>query len=1547
VVPDAVARRFRQKLKNLDFDERGLETFVQLLQRADEYNTVGTVRDPDSFDDRHVIKAALDAIPDRDRDWAENNGATSCETLNELRAVFAELDERRATRHARQKIRTMNLRRDTIIISGDKVRDKSFSRRRELPSRVQHVDSVLKSPAKSWKDTRPSKPPRPCRECGLEHWEDLCPRKQKRLQQDQAYPSKPKAYVLEEDDNDHDEEVQGYCAEEGTSCPSDDAMDTEEEAYLAHQLEHNWMNTLVTEDCHTVRDTCRSKPVMLTATLQDKMIPVCADTGASSTFISEAMLREWYPNIPISQTCHQKVQGVGKASIIGNVTLKLSLKTVNGWRPYVVLAKVLDNMAPTSPILLGREWLESKKAILDLHQRRLILHDNIIVPFQTQFSEPLKAQGFHSSIENRCIVLKNSTSLPVGDIVRVEVQASSFGAAYGMIHMRTYELSDYPGVLVANQFHRINNSNTYVVELLNIGSKTETLPASLTLGELVPVPLEAEETPIIPLCELTTREEFEKDMLPQIQQGQDKEMTEHHKQILSNILWIIRAAFPCAKRQIGYSWYHPGVKFITGGASPKYEPRRRYSAKEMSIQNEYVEMAYKLNIVEESNSPYNYNFVMVPKKDPREPARATHNYKPLNEITAKDSYPLWFMEDILQGIPPDTRHFSAVDAVKGFLQIPIRDPQERQKTAFSTEKGHHQYKRCPMGVKNGTSIYQRDMNIRYQDYIRKFVYPFVDDLLIFSKTPMEHLKHIGLVCNRMIRDGMCLSSKKSFFFKEEVKCLGFIISKAGITPDPDKIKAIQKWSQPSNKREVKGFLGTTGFYRKFVKDYAAIAKPLRILTADNVAPEEYTKQSAKEAFQKLKEKLCTPPILRSPDLKIPFRMYTDASKDGYSCILAQVDKEKKEYVVAYYSKATTEGESKRHSTELEFGAVNWALEKCRPIIYGAQVEIITDHDALKSLLNMKTKNRRIQGMSLDLEEWRDYITVRHRAGKNNHVDALSRSAEVIQSTENDKTIGLYVEPEDWVKKDQTVVYHIQQEHEDTLRISSKFQMTDDFKKRLIQAYHKEPLWMELRNHFQDRHRTLSPKAQAAIPHYTMVDDLLYWTGNVHTCPRLCIPVDLREEICNLLHNHPFLGHLGRDRTVCRAQEYYFWPKMKQDIQKHVEQCVECQQTKSGNRSTEGKRQPLGIPLRRWGSISMDFMIGFPGVYDCLWVIVDRLTKRIRLFPIKTTTTAKELARLFLNEFVKIHGLPDEIICDRDAKFRSQFWQAFMDMLQVKLKMSTAFHPQTDGQTERMNRTIQEMLKAVVLHAKDPENWHDEVNLLEFAYNSSINSVTGMSPFVMDLGWQPKDLNAVMNGIAVHYKLQEIEEWDAHLSSILCAVQDSIALAQEKQMKEQKNLTHEIWKAGDYAWVETQNLNIPVFKEVYKKLRPKYIGPFRVVRKIGDNVAELDLPENFRIHKNFNIRRLRKCRTPEDKLPTPPTTEVLEGEVDIEYEIEKLMGHKKVRNGYQYLVKWKGYPDWESTWVTRRELLRNAHDLLHEYEKENVLGGKQSKSPGNM
>jgi hypothetical protein len=144
------------------------------------------------------------------------------------------------------------------------------------------------------------------------------------------------------------------------------------------------------------------------------------------------------------------------------------------------------------------------------------------------------------------------------------------------------------------------------------------------------------------------------------------------------------------------------------------------------------------------------------------------------------------------------------------------------------------------------------------------------------------------------------------------------------------------------------------------------------------------------------------------------------------------------------------------------------------------------------------------------------------------------------------------------------------------------------------------------------------------------------------------------------------------------------------------------------------------------------------------------------------------------------------------------------MLQVDLRMSTAFHPQTDGHTERMNRTIQEMLKAVILQVKDVENWHEEVAMQEFAYNSSINSVTGISSFVMDLGWQPRDINAVLSVIAVHHRVQEIEQWDARLNSILCSVQDSIAIAQEKQMKEQTSSSEETWEAGDYAWVESGN-----------------------------------------------------------------------------------------------------------------------------------------------
>jgi hypothetical protein len=1130
------------------------------------------------------------------------------------------------------------------------------------------------------------------------------------------------------------------------------------------------------------------------------------------------------------------------------------------------------------------------------------------------------------SIESKDLIAEEEKIFPVGEIINLKIRCSDWGSAYNLIHLRYFPIQGKERLVWANQFKRKTQDKVYTIEAMNLGDSPIHIQKGEKLGEVVSVPLEQEETPLIPLDELTTKEEFDQNIKPQIRHGQDKEMTEHHHSILYNVLWLMRASFPCRKRAIGYSWYHLGVRFETQGKEPPYHGRRRYSLLETKAQNDYVTGAYELNLIEPSSSPMNYHFVLVPKKDPTEPPRVTHNYKPLNEITEKDSYPMWYTEDILQGIPSNTRHFSAIDAVKGFLQIPIRDLSERKKTAFSTELGHHQYRRCPMGVKNGVSIYQRDMNLRYQDYIRDFVFPFVDDLLIFSSSPMEHLWHIGLVCNRMIRDGMCLSHKKSYFFKQEVKCLGHIVSKEGIRPDPEKIQAVNNWPMPRNQKDVLRFLGLTNFYRKFVKDYARIVAPLRSLTAQDTTKEAFDTPQVQAAFKELKECLCKSPILRSPNLTQPFKLYTDASADGYSCILAQDDETGNEYVVAYYSKATTPYEAVRHSTELEFGAVNWALEKCRPIIYGSKITIITDHSALKSLLEMKTKNRRIQAMSLDLEEWRDYITIQHRAGKINHADGLSR---VSSKQEDAQCSQASLEHR---------VYNVQsQNNSENVRIGVKLTISEEFRKELQDSYELEEIWKEIVHKSRDEHVILSHKAQAAAPHYKVIDGLLYWIGNIHTTPRLCIPKACRPKIYELVHHHPFSGHLGRERTLHRAQEYYFWPHMNKDIRKHVENCLECQQSKSSTDKREAMRQPLDIPSRRWGSISMDFMTGFPGEFDCMWVVVDRLTKRIRLFAIKSTITALELAKMFVDEIVKIHGLPDELVCDRDSKFRSEFWKAFMQAIQTDLCKSTAFHPQTDGQTERMNRTVLEMLRSIVLHSKNPEQWHAILAMLEFAYNSSINSATGYSPFYADLGWNPKDLHCVVNQAASMSHVQEVENWKEQVDTVLTSVQDALAVAQQKQIYDQGHTTTVQWNIGDYAWIETKDLNIPIFKEVYKKLRPKFIGPFKVLKKINDAVLGLDLPEHFKVHPNFNVKRLKKSKGDENVLSDirPPSVDVQEGE-EPEYEIEKLIAHRRVRNSWQFLVKWLNYPEWEATWVSRKELLRNAGNILAEYEDEHMV-----------
>ena len=383
----------------------------------------------------------------------------------------------------------------------------------------------------------------------------------------------------------------------------------------------------------------------------------------------------------------------------------------------------------------------------------------------------------------------------------------------------------------------------------------------------------------------------------------------------------------------------------------------------------------------------------------------------------------------------------------------------------------------------------------------------------------------------------------------------------------------------------------------------------------------------------------------------------------------------------------------------------------------------------------------------------------------------------------------------------------------------------------------------------------------------------------------------------------------------------------------------------------GLLQPLPIPERPWSSVSLDFITDLPRTnagFDAILVVVDRLTKMAHFIPTVTTVDAPGTAELMLREVVRLHGLPQTLVSDRDPRFVSLFWETLFKLMGTKLALSTPYHPQTDGQTERMNRTLEEMLRAYVNGAGD--DWDRKLGMAEFHYNNSLHSSTRETPFLLNYGqhpYSPESMLAVAlamgprNALACS-KLREMQ-------SLFSTARQALEKAQGRQKRQaDKRLQEHAFSPGDRVMLSTRKLNVPAAAIGARKLRPKYYGPLTVVEAVGANAYRLELPAGWKCHDVWNVSYLRAYRADDGRFPgreesRPPPVNVNDGTgEDPQYEIEALLGHKPVgrprldgTRALQYLVKWKGYPDHEAMWLPEREL-DNAAELLGAYQRKHKL-----------
>ncbi|GJR15555.1 putative reverse transcriptase domain-containing protein [Tanacetum coccineum] len=570
--------------------------------------------------------------------------------------------------------------------------------------------------------------------------------------------------------------------------------------------------------------------------------------------------------------------------------------------------------------------------------------------------------------------------------------------------------------------------------------------------------------------------------------------------------------------------------------------------------------------------------------------------------------------------------------------------------------GPYEFQVMPFGLTNAPAVFMDLMNRVCKLYLDKFVIVFIDDILIYSKNKKEHKEHLKQTLELLKKEELYAKFSKCEFWIPKVQFLGHVIDSEGIHVDPAKIESIKDWTSPKSPTEIRQFLGLAGYYRRFIEGFSKIAKPMTKLTQKKVKFEWGDKQEA--AFQLLKQKLCSAPILALPEGSEDFIAYCDASKKGLGAVLMQREK-----VISYASRQLKIHEKNYTTHDLELGAVVFALKIWRHYLYGTKCTVFTDHKSLQHILDQKELNMRQRRW---LELLSDYdCDIRYHPGKANVVaDALSRKEREppLRVRALVMTISL-----DLPKQ----ILNAQTEARKPENIKS-----EDVGGMLIEnAKFPEAI----------REQKLEPRA----------DGTLCLNG------RSWLPCygDLRTVIMHESHKSKYSIHPGSDKMYQDMKKLYWWPNMKADIATYVNKCLTCAKVKAEHQRPSGLLVQPKIPEWKWDNITMDFVMKLPKMsqgYDTIWVIVDRLTKSAIFTPMRETDPLDKLARLYLKEVVTRHGIPVSIICDRDPRFASNFWRSLQSALGTNLDMSTAYHPQTDGQSERTIQTLEDMLRACAI-----------------------------------------------------------------------------------------------------------------------------------------------------------------------------------------------------------------------------------------------------------
>lgn len=969
------------------------------------------------------------------------------------------------------------------------------------------------------------------------------------------------------------------------------------------------------------------------------------------------------------------------------------------------------------------------------------------------------------------------------------------------------------------------------------------------------------------------------------------------------------------------------------GTQPISKSMYRLSPSENREVKRQIEEGLHMGWIQASESPWAAPILFVHKKGGG--LRMCIDYRALNKVTIRNQYPLPRIDDMFDSLHK-AKYFTSLDLASGYHQIRIPE-EDREKTAFRTPFGLFEYKVLSFGLTNAPATFQAAMNEMLNPFLQKFVLVYIDDILIYSQTWEEHLMHIKKVLQKLRENQFYCRQWKCHFGQKSIEYLGHIIEDGCIKVDPKKTEAVQKWPKPTNVSDVRSFLGFCNYFRRFIEGYSSLAHPLTELTKKGKSWE--WSQRCEQAFETLKRCLITAPVLRLADpskpyevISKPFEVITDASVEGVGAILLQEG-----HPIAYESKKFSSAERNYTTTEQECLAAYFALSKWRCYLENdeATFTLVTDHHPLVYLKSGPVTSRR-QIRWIEFFE-RFNFNWEHRPGRTNPADPLSRiPARLALLAGALMTDFVQVVANTWIRPPTEIGNPGGTCQMDIPADSSPMQLSSMYPSQTLtlDASYKEKKRSDLLDEIRSGYMSDPWFRVEQNQQELSAKDGLWWHLGDTSCA-LVVPnyKGLREHIMREAHDALYSGHFGAERTYKTIASHFWWPSLRKDTKEWVRTCDACQRNKPIQKRPGGMLQNLSKPDEPWTQVGIDLIVGLPMSsygHDAIIVFVDHLTKMVHFVPTTGNCSAMESAKHFVENVFRLHGLPKRIISDREPRFLSAFWKEMCRLLHIEQTVSTSFHPETGGQTERNNRILEDYLRNYV--SPDQLDWDQYLFLAEFAMNNAYNYSTGMTAFQANQGWQP--LTPLTEGlpravspvpVAEDFRIQWQQRFKRAKQNLLAAQSRYKSFADLKR----REVT---FKVGDKVMLSTKNVTLKTTG--VRKLLPRWIGPFKVVKVVNPVAYKLELPPSLRIHPVFHVSLLKVYHEGGRVQPPPPPEADEEGEI---YEVEAILAHREVgprkRKKTQYLIKWLGYGPEHNTWEPE-ENVQGSPRLLREYWRAN-------------